>query len=157
MGKPWWLLGVVAVVALVVGGLGGWAITNATKASTVPAAEPVARQLATVLATAHGNIDYADRAAALFAKNAIATDVPSGYQALGRDQIRSGWANVIAEAGAWRIGPVLANNRSAVVVATRTRTALGRKVSTPWVLLLKVRNGLVVSESDIYDAKSWRW
>lgn len=155
--KPWWLLGVVAVAALVVGGLGGWALTNGTKASPTPAAEQVARQLASVLVTAHGNIDYADRAAALFAKNAVATDMPSGEQVAGRDQIKGGWQYVIAQGGAWRIDQVLANDQSAVVVATRTHTATGRKVSTPWVMLLKVRNGQVVSASDIYDANTWRW
>ncbi len=155
--RPWWLLGVVAVAALVIGTLGGWAITNATKANSAPAAESVARQLALLLTTAHGNLYNADRSAALFAKDAVATDAPSGGHVSGREQIRTAVQYVIGQGGAWKLDHVLANDRWAAVVITRTRDSRGHKVSTPWVWLLNIRNGQIVSETDIYDAHSWRW
>jgi ketosteroid isomerase-like protein len=75
----------------------------------------------------------------------------------GRAQIRAAAEYVIGQGGAWRLDHVLANDQWATVVLTRTRDSWGRKVSNPWVWLLDIRNGQVVSETDIYDAHTWRW
>ena len=62
---------------------------------------------------------------------------------------------MFAQGGTFTTDHVLANDRYAVLVTTWTvDDAEGGTISTPMVLLLEVRDGLIVSELDIYDAAS---
>lgn len=146
---------ITAVVALLVGLAGGYVLRWGTAPSGTPQALQVARQYAAVFAGSPGSYaqkEDAEKALALFADGAVATDVPSGETVIGRNSIRNGFLYVFAQGGTWKVDHVLGDGRSAMVMLTWTGTGRGGQIhSTPWVSLLEVRNGLIVSESDIYD------
>lgn len=148
----------LAVVLLVVVAAGGFAAGWLLRPDPTPQAEEVATRLGALLEREHPILDQDDDArevAALYAQDAHAVDAPSGDSATGRDQIAGGWQFMFAQGGTFTVDHVLGNDRWAALVTSWTRiNDDGSTASTPMVLLLEVRDGLIVSELDIYDAAS---
>lgn len=153
-GRPARTVWVTAVVALLVGLAGGYLLRWGTAPTSVPQAVQVGRQFAGVMAASSPSTQHEDaqKLAALFAPDAVATDMPTGEQARGRASIQDGAQTVFAQGGTWKVDHVLGDDRWAMVLLTWTGTGRGgHTVSTPYVALLEVRDGLIVSDSDIYD------
>jgi hypothetical protein len=148
----------LAVILMVVFAGAGTAAGWLLRPDPAPEAEAVARDLGALLEQPHLILDQDDDArevAALYAEDALAVDAPSGNSAQGRDGIAGGWQFMFAQGGTSTVDHVLADDRWAALVTTWTVTdAEGEARSTPMVLLLEVRDGLIVSELDIYDAAS---
>jgi hypothetical protein len=147
-------LGIALMVAFVgVGFAAGWFLHS----GSTPEAESVARNLGALMEGPHPPLEQDDDAremAMLYAEDALAVDATSGYSARGRDQIANGWQYMLAQGGEFTTDHVLADDRWVALVTTWTMSdAEGAPNSTPMVMLLEVRDGLIVYELDVYDAE----